>query len=107
MRYTAARIMPITYQIDLQAGLIVTIATGILINQELLEHKQRLSRDPDVRAGMVELSDVRDIDRLEITAEGVRQFAAHDGADAARFGTTGWRSSHLRPWCTGWPGCIR
>ena len=77
--------MPITYEIDVQAGLIVTIATGVLTNQELLEHKRRLSRDPNIRAGMVELSDVRGIDRLEVTAEGVWQFVAHDGADGARF----------------------
>lgn len=77
--------MPITYTIDRQAGLILTTATGMLTNQELLEHKQRLSRDADVRVGTVELSDVRGVASLEITAEGVRQFVAHDAADTERF----------------------
>ena len=78
--------MPISYRIDLQQRIVYTTANGVLTDGELLAHKHRLVRDPDFEAGMVELSDVRGVDRLAVTPEGVRRFVEQDRVDAGRLG---------------------
>ena len=77
--------MPIRYDIDHQNRLVLTVASGVLTDSELLEHKRKLSRDQEFEAGMAELSDVRGVDQLDVTPEGVRTFVAQDAKDAARF----------------------
>lgn len=74
--------MPISYRIDLRQNVIWTIVTGILTDGELLEHKQKIVKDPDFRPGMRELSDARNVERLDITSEGVQRFVAQDADDA-------------------------
>ena len=78
--------MPIDYRIDTKLGVIFTSANGVLTDQDLLQHKRRLLEDPQFRAGLAELSDVRNVDRLDVTPEGIRRFAQQDAADATTLG---------------------
>jgi hypothetical protein len=59
--------MPITYRIDTKQGLVLTAATGVLTDDELLEHKRALAADPTFSPGMRQLSDVRGVERLAVT----------------------------------------
>lgn len=70
--------MPIRYRIDPKRGLVLTTATGVLTDDELLAHKRKLRADPDFRPDMCELSDVRQVTRLEVTPQGVQQFVEQD-----------------------------
>lgn len=76
--------MPIDYQIDSARGIIYTTATGILTNDEVLAYKRRLFRDPAFHGDLVELADVRGIERLEVTPEGIGQFVQQDIADSPK-----------------------
>ncbi|MDH3546071.1 MAG: hypothetical protein OEN22_03180 [Gammaproteobacteria bacterium] len=74
--------MPIEYSIDKDLGVVFTTASGVLREYELLEHKRKLTSDPNFKPGFVELSDVRHISDLSITAGGLHRFVAQDDADA-------------------------
>ncbi len=76
--------MPISYDIDLNRRLVLTRAWGVLTDAEILEHKSRLTRDPAFCPTMGQLSDVRDIERLAVTTEGVKAMVAHDQDHADR-----------------------
>ncbi len=75
--------MPISYQIDEARGLVLTTASGVLTDGDILQLKSNLVTDPRWRPGLRELSDVRAIDRLEVTTAGVRQMMMADERDAA------------------------
>jgi hypothetical protein len=75
--------MPISYQIDEARRLVLTTASGALTDSDILRLKARLVADPKWKPGMRELSDVRLIDRLEVTADGVRQMMMRDECHAA------------------------
>ena len=74
--------MPISYSIDHQRNLVRTAATGILTDEDVLRHKRALMADPQFKAGMRELSDVRAIEDLRVTPAGVRSMVAVDGVSA-------------------------
>lgn len=74
--------MPISYRIDVDLGAVFTHATGALTDDELIAHKRDLTRDPAFKPGMVELSDLRGLERLDITSAGVSRFVAQDESDA-------------------------
>lgn len=76
--------MPITYQIDHQYKLVRTHAVGVLTDEDLLGHKRKLAADPQFTAGMRELSDVREVTDLQITAEGVRSMVNTDASQASK-----------------------
>jgi hypothetical protein len=75
--------MPISYQIDEAKGLVHTTASGVLTDSDILQLKAHLVADSKWKPGMRELSDVRSIDRLEVTTAGVRQMMMRDERDAA------------------------
>jgi len=77
--------MPISYRIDADARLVRTVADGVLTDAELLAHKAQLAADPAFQAGMHQLSDVRGVERLDVSADGVRSFVAHDAQHVERF----------------------
>ena len=77
--------MPISYRIDAEAGLVRTVAHGVLTDADLMSMKEQLARDPAFVAGMHQLSDVRGIERLDVSADGIRSFVAHDRRHAERF----------------------
>jgi hypothetical protein len=76
--------MPIAYRIDPERRVILTHAWGVLTDAELLAHKERLLHDAAFDPHMPELSDVREIERLDVTAAGVRAMVAHDAAHSTR-----------------------
>ncbi len=78
--------MPISYTIDRQRNLVLTTATGVLTDEELLDHKRQLIADPEFEPGMKELSDVRRIERLDVSPAGVRRLAALDEEHVDRLG---------------------
>lgn len=65
--------MPITYSLNREHDLVVTRFTGRPGDDEFLELYDRLLHDPDYRLGTNELADVREADRLDVTAEGLRK----------------------------------
>ncbi len=75
--------MPISYRIDEEKGLVLTTATGALTDSDILQLKASLLADPRWKPGMRELSDVRAIDRLEVTTDGVTQMMLQDTGAAA------------------------
>ena len=77
--------MPISYRIDPDARLVRTVANGVLTDAELRVHKDQLAADPAFETGMHQLSDVRVIERLDVSADGVRSLVAHDARHAERF----------------------
>ena len=70
--------MPIDYRIDSTRQVVLTHAWGVLTDADILTLKERLIRDPDFTDGMDELSDVSDIERLEVSSYGVELMVAHD-----------------------------
>jgi hypothetical protein len=70
--------MSVSYRIDHASGVVFTTGAGVVTDRDILEHKARLLAEPGWRPGMRELADVRSIDRLEVTSDGVRLFASHD-----------------------------
>lgn len=78
--------MSITYRIDTAQNIVWTTATGVLTDADLLAHKRNLINDPAFKPGSRELSDVRAVERLEVTPNGISQFVARDKADSAKLG---------------------
>jgi hypothetical protein len=78
--------MPISYSIDANRRLVLTRCWGVLTDAELLEHKEQLAKDPAFCPTMGQLSDVRAVERLAVTTEGVKLLVAHDSANAERIG---------------------
>ena len=76
--------MPISYSIDLNRRMVLTRSWGVLTDAEILAHKEQLALDPKFCPTMGQLSDVREIERLEVTTEGVKAMIAHDQAHADR-----------------------
>ena len=76
--------MPIKYSIDEDLGVVFTTASDVLTEAELLEHKRRVVSDPKFKPGFVELSDVRSISDLAISASGLEKFVAQDESDSER-----------------------
>lgn len=70
--------MPITYRIDKELGVVFSTATGILTDSGLLRHKDRVVNDPDFCDGLVELADMRSMERFVLAPESIESFAAKD-----------------------------
>jgi hypothetical protein len=78
--------MPISYRIDSKRHLVLTTASGVLTDDDILQLKERLVVDPEFQPGMKELADIRAIDRLAVTTGGVRRMMFHDQAHAPQVG---------------------
>src|SRR5262245_27841994 len=63
--------MPTSYRIDARAGVVFSVLEGHITNEELLDHQQRLSADPDFRPTMNHIIDTRGITDLSVTALGL------------------------------------
>ena len=63
--------MPTSYRIDVRAGVVFSVLEGHITNEELLEHQQRMSADPDFKPTMNHLIDTRGITEVSITALGL------------------------------------
>ena len=75
--------MPISYRIDSQQCVIWTTITGVLTDEDIISHKKALVQDPAFKPGMKELSDVRGVERLQVTDAGIRRFVAQDACDSS------------------------
>lgn len=64
--------------------MVFTHASSVLTEDELLEHKRKLTSDPKFRPGLVELSDARSVTDLAISASGIESFVAQDHSDSER-----------------------
>lgn len=78
--------MPISYDIDEHRGVVRTIATGRLTDEDLLDHKRALLADARFRPGMRELSDIRGVDQLDVTPQGIMEAASFDADYEAELG---------------------
>jgi hypothetical protein len=77
--------MPVSYRIDLHAGVVFTVFEGRLTNEELLGHQPRVSADPDFRPTMNRVIDFRGVRDVTITAFAVRSVATrHTFASGSR-----------------------
>lgn len=64
--------------------MVFTEATGVLTDGDILGHKSRLLADPAFDPSMPQISDIRGIERLDVTSAGVRAMVDHDTINAAR-----------------------
>jgi hypothetical protein len=64
--------MPVSYRIDLRAGVVFTVFEGHVTIEELLGHQQRLALDPDFRPTMNHVLDTRGVTAAAVTALGIR-----------------------------------
>jgi hypothetical protein len=67
--------VPASYRIDLRAGVVFSVFEGSVNNEELLDHQQRLSADPEFRPMMNHVIDARAVTATAVTAFGVRLVA--------------------------------
>jgi hypothetical protein len=67
--------MPASYRIDQDVGVVFSVFEGRITYEELLDHQQRLSSDPDFRPTMSHVMDARGVTERAVTAFGVRTVA--------------------------------
>lgn len=78
------RAVPISYRIDQERRLVLTRAWGVLTDDDIINHKERLARDPEFDPVIPQLTDARDIEQFAVTIAGVHAMIAHDAAHASR-----------------------
>lgn len=76
--------MPITYDIDETLGVVRTLVTGRLTDEQLIAHKHRLLADPRFTPGMKELSDVRGVEAMEVTPRGIAAAVSFDSSHSSK-----------------------
>ena len=62
--------MPMTYEIDREAGLVLIVGRGAVTDQEMVDCVSALRRDPDLEPSMPTLSDMRGIE-VAFTPDGI------------------------------------
>lgn len=67
--------MPVSYRIDVRAGVVFTVFEGHVTNEDLLDHQKRISADPDFRPTMHHVIDARAVTEVAVTAFGLRLLA--------------------------------
>ena len=72
--------MPLTYHLNLDRRRIDTVATGVLTDADLVGYKTAILADDRIGPGWVEVADGRGIERLGVTADGVRILGQMDMA---------------------------
>ncbi|HVP31491.1 MAG TPA: hypothetical protein VMW35_20275 [Myxococcota bacterium] len=68
--------MPIDYRIDKQRGVVWSRATGVVTDADLLQHQERLRRDPDFQPHFRQLFDFTSGTVNAVTGRAIRQLAA-------------------------------
>jgi len=64
--------MPAFYKIDKERRLVMSSGSGVLTKEDIFEHQERLSKDPDFDPTFSQLSDFTHITKIDITPEDVR-----------------------------------
>lgn len=67
--------MPVSYRIDTARDLVVSVASGVVTDDDLLEHQQRLREDPAFQPSFRQLFDFRQGTTNQVSGRGVRQLA--------------------------------
>ncbi len=67
--------MPVTYRIDVAAGIVYSEAHGRVTDDDLVDHQSRLQSDPDFRPDLRQLFDFRGVEAVEVTTHGIRRLA--------------------------------
>jgi hypothetical protein len=75
--------MPITYEIDEANGWVWMVGSGVITDEEVLTYRQSLLADPRFRSSMKLLSDMRGIERVEVTAGGIRRLVHEESSHAS------------------------
>jgi hypothetical protein len=70
--------MPMTYTIDAPRQLVRATGSGVLTDDDVMNHRQALATDPAFTAGMRELSDICAVTDFQVTPAGVRIMVAAD-----------------------------
>ena len=68
--------MPVSYRVDVRAGVVFTVFEGHVTNEELLAHQQRLASDPNLRPTMNHIIDTQRVTSVSVTALGIRLVAS-------------------------------
>jgi hypothetical protein len=88
--------MPIVYAIDPDRSRVTLAYTGTITDRDLLDTFDRLYRDPGHRVGMDELSDLREVRSVEVTAKGLQDLAIRTSLQLDRARQT-WRVAIVAP----------
>lgn len=78
--------MPADYEIDLDRGVVFSRASGVLTDQDLLDHHDRLSGDPDFDPSMHHFFDLEEVEEVDVSPRGIRALAQRSpfGPDSRR-----------------------
>ncbi|MDJ0867222.1 MAG: hypothetical protein QNK03_14015 [Myxococcota bacterium] len=74
--------MPATYRIDAEQRLIYTTATGVVTDDDMSSHQAALVADPSFDRTFDQIWDCREVEVLEVSAEGLRRLASARSFDA-------------------------
>ena len=67
--------MPFSYKIDKLHKLVTSIGTGVLTNNDCINHQRQLAADPDFDPMFFQLIDLTQVTSVALTAENVRPLA--------------------------------
>jgi|SRR5882724_1721225 len=67
--------MPAYFYIDSELGVVFSKATGVFSRADALDHMERLSRHPDFRPELNQLADFRQITKVDLSSEEIRELA--------------------------------
>jgi hypothetical protein len=65
--------MPVSYRIDAEAEIVFSEGSGCVTDAEALDHQDRLRADPNFRPHFRQLIDLRDMTKVEVSADTVLQ----------------------------------
>lgn len=68
--------MPIEYEIDTEAGLVRVHCRGSFTIDQMIQHSQRVNRDPRFVAGMNTLTDLREAELVD-EVQAIRRYVDH------------------------------
>ena len=67
--------MPISYRLDGDLNAIFTSVSGVVTDSDMVAHARRVATDPDILAGSRALVDFSGVEKVGVTAEGIRRVA--------------------------------
>jgi hypothetical protein len=70
--------MPMTYTIDASHKLVRATGSGVLTDDDVMNHRRALAADPEFSPQMREISDIRTVTEFQVTPAGVRIMVAAD-----------------------------
>ena len=67
--------MPISYRLDQNLKMVFTTASGLVTDDDLIDHARKVCADSDVPVGARALVDFRDVQEVEVATETIHQVA--------------------------------